>query len=99
MILPEEGSGKHEKNVDGNDFVRSTFHVVRAGILFQPLYEDNSLVTGRCYRIDPAYAQETTYTVEMLEQMDLDTLHTVFPEEKIRYGFYFGGKKISDRRK
>ena len=58
-----------------------------------------SLVTGRCYRIDPAYAQETTYTVEMLEQMDLDTLHTVFPEEKIRYGFYFGGKKISDRRK
>ena len=44
---------------------------------FSLLYEDNSLVTGRCYRIDPAYAQE----------------------EKIRYGFYFGGKKISDRRK
>ena len=24
---------------------------------FSLLYEDNSLVTGRCYRIDPAYAQ------------------------------------------
>ena len=68
-------------------------------VFFSLLYEDNSLVTGRCYRIDPAYVKETTYTVEMLEQMDLDTLHTVFPEEKIRYGFYFCGKRLSDRRK
>lgn len=66
---------------------------------FSLLYEDNSLVMSRCYRINPAYAQETTYTVEMLEQMDLDTLHTVLPEEKIRYGFYFCGKKPSDRRR
>ena len=60
------------------------------------LYGALSMLFGLAFFFSLLYEDNS---LEMLEQMDLDTLHTVFPEEKIRYGFYFGGKKISDRRK
>ena len=59
---------------------------------FLALYEDDEPGHGQMLRIDPAYA-ETTYTVEMLEQIELTSLHTVFPEEKIRYGLCVWWKK------